>query len=135
MHEYSFVRIEGSLINELYAVAFLGKISITMQELMIFIIIRKEQNQEFFGYNPNYTICSSYSILTIHIDMIFVSIALHKIVGKIRFNGIQRGNKILNCKILSSIAIVIIYHSYNSFIFLIKYLYYQSTFRRMHFKT
>ena len=25
MHEYSFVRIEGSLINELNAVAFLGK--------------------------------------------------------------------------------------------------------------
>ena len=25
MHEYSFVRIEESLINELYAVAFLGK--------------------------------------------------------------------------------------------------------------
>ena len=42
MHEYSFVRIEGSLINELYAVAFLGKISITMQDLIILITIRKE---------------------------------------------------------------------------------------------
>ena len=42
MHEYSFVRIEGSLINELYAVAFLGKISISIQDLMIFMILRKE---------------------------------------------------------------------------------------------